>query len=68
MSTRSFSWNDRRQAMRRTSQSTARADKIFYGKFLAVRDSNVPIEKGKITVSSDPPAAARARCCAASTA
>ena len=23
-------------------------DKIFYGKFLAVRDSNVPIEKGKI--------------------
>jgi phosphate transport system ATP-binding protein len=26
-----------------------RADKIFYGKFLAVRDSNVPIEKGKIT-------------------
>jgi phosphate transport system ATP-binding protein len=25
------------------------ADKIFYGKFLAVRDSNVPIEKGKIT-------------------
>jgi phosphate transport system ATP-binding protein len=24
-------------------------DKIFYGKFLAVRDSNVPIEKGKIT-------------------
>ena len=26
-----------------------RADKIFYGKFLAVRDSNIPIEKGKIT-------------------
>src|SRR5208337_459270 len=26
-----------------------RADKIFHGKFLAVRDSNVPIEKGKIT-------------------
>lgn len=24
-------------------------DKVFYGKFLAVRDSNVPIEKGKIT-------------------
>jgi phosphate transport system ATP-binding protein len=24
-------------------------NKIFYGKFLAVRDSNVPIEKGKIT-------------------
>src|SRR5208337_3209225 len=26
-----------------------RVDKIFYGKFLAVRDSVVPIEKGKIT-------------------
>ncbi len=24
-------------------------DKIFYGDFLAVRDSHVPIEKGKIT-------------------
>ena len=24
-------------------------DKIFYGDFLAVRDSNVPVEKGKIT-------------------
>ena len=24
-------------------------DKVFYGDFLAVRDSHVPIEKGKIT-------------------
>ncbi len=27
----------------------ARIEKIFYGKFLAVRDSYVPVEKGKIT-------------------
>jgi phosphate transport system ATP-binding protein len=27
----------------------ARIEKIFYGKFLAVRDSHVPVEKGKIT-------------------
>jgi len=27
----------------------ARIDKIYYGKFLAVRDSHVPVEKGKIT-------------------
>src|SRR5689334_12001471 len=26
-----------------------RVDKLYYGSFLAVRDSSVPIEKGKIT-------------------
>ena len=26
-----------------------KVDKIYYGEFLAVRDSHVPIEKGKIT-------------------
>ncbi len=41
------------ERLRATSASDVaidcRADKIFYGKFLAVRDSVVPIEKGKIT-------------------
>jgi phosphate transport system ATP-binding protein len=42
--------------------------KIFYGDFLAVRDSQVSVPKGTIVGLSDPPAAARAPYCAASTA
>ena len=39
----------RSKPARRRRRSTASVDKIFYGDFLAVRDSHVPIEKGKIT-------------------
>ena len=36
-------------AMNAEAAIDARIDKIYYGKFLAVRDSHVPVEKGKIT-------------------
>ena len=39
-------------------------DQVYYGSFLAVRDSHVQIEKGKITGFIGPSGAARARCCA----
>jgi len=36
-------------AMRPTTAIDCNVDKLYYGDFLAVRDSKVPIEKGKIT-------------------
>jgi len=41
-------------------------DKIFYGNFMAVRDSHVPIEKTRSPVSSALLAAAKVPCCVAS--
>ncbi|WP_374091352.1 phosphate ABC transporter ATP-binding protein, partial [Pseudomonas sp. TH10] len=40
-------------------------DKIFYGNFMAVRDSHVPIEKTRSPASSVLPAAVKAPCCVA---
>jgi hypothetical protein len=43
-------------------------NQVFYGVFLAVRDSHVQIERARSRASSARPAVARARYCAASTA
>ncbi len=43
-------------------------DKIFYGNFMAVRDSHVPIEKNKITGFIGPSGCGKVPSCAASTA
>lgn len=43
-------------------------DRIFYGNFMAVRDSHVPIEKNKITGFIGPSGCGKVRYCAASTA
>jgi phosphate transport system ATP-binding protein len=42
--------------------------KIYYGDFLAVRDSQIGVEKGKITGFIGPSGCGKSTCCAASTA